>query len=127
MAVGFIVGLITFFFFIKNFQAIINLIDLYDSIVFFVLLPPMLFSDGFNLKKRRFFQNIFYINIYGFIGTILNFLTVASVIYTANYYNLIRDFGDITSVRILSIWEILLFAVTMCSMDDVAALSTIKP
>ena len=124
MTVGFIVGLITFFFFSKNFQTVI---DLNDSIVFFVLLPPMLFSDGFNLKKRRFFQNIFYINIYGFIGTILNFLTVASVIYAANYYNLIRDFGDITSVRILSIWEILLFAVTMCSMDDVAALSTIKP
>ncbi len=41
----------------------------------------MLFESGYNLKKRRFFQNIFYINIFGFVGTIINFVVIASLTY----------------------------------------------
>ena len=124
MLIGFLVGLITFFAFNTKFQTAINLSD---SVVFFILLPPMLFSDGFNLPKRRFFQNIFYINIYGVIGTIFNFLTIFGFMYAVNHYNLIRDFSNINIVRALYTPEILLFAAAMCSMDDVAATSSIKP
>lgn len=124
MLIGFLVGLITFFAFNAKFQTSINLSD---SVVFFILLPPMLFSDGFNLPKRRFFQNIFYINIYGIVGTIFNFLVVFGFMYAANHYNLIRDFSNISVVRKLYTPEILLFAAAMCSMDDVAATSTIRP
>jgi sodium/hydrogen exchanger-like protein 6/7/sodium/hydrogen exchanger 8 len=59
----------------------------------------MLFSEAFNLKKRRFFQNIFYINIYGIIGTLFNFLTIAAFMYLVNHYGLIRDFENIEKIR----------------------------
>lgn len=56
----------------------------------------MLFADGYNLKKRRFFQNLYYINIFGMIGTILNFAVFASLIYCISYvgmHHLTRQAG----------------------------------
>jgi hypothetical protein len=35
-----------------------------------------MFEDGYNFPKRKFVQNIFYVNLYGLLGTILNFITV---------------------------------------------------
>jgi hypothetical protein len=35
-----------------------------------------MFEDGYNFPKRKFVQNILYVNLYGLIGTILNFLCV---------------------------------------------------
>ena len=72
-----------------------------DNIVFYILLPPMLFADGYNLKKRRFFQNIYYINIYGMLGTILNFGVFAGLVYGVSEIGLIRDATDIGTVRYL--------------------------
>ena len=46
----------------------------------------MLFEDGYNIKKRKFFQNIMYINLYGILGTIFNFLVIFGILYAfANY------------------------------------------
>jgi sodium/hydrogen exchanger-like protein 6/7 len=44
----------------------------------------MLFADGYNLRKRRFFHNVYYINVYGLLGTILNFLTIALLVYAVS-------------------------------------------
>ena len=73
--VGLLVGLIVFLstdFFQKeqsNQEAI-------RTIIFLILLPPIMFEDGYNFPKRKFVQNIFYVNLYGLFGTILNFVTV---------------------------------------------------
>lgn len=68
----------------------------------------MLFADGYNLKKRRFFQNMYYINIFGLLGTILNFLVFAGLIYAvsalgslSHYLGLIRDFSNFNNIRYL--------------------------
>ena len=47
----------------------------------------MLFEDGYNIRKRKFFQNIFYINLYGIFGTILNFFVIFGTIYAFNNYS----------------------------------------
>lgn len=95
--------------------------------MFFVLLPPMLFADGYNLKKRRFFQNIYYINIYGMLGTVLNFMVIAGLTYAVSEMGLIRDLSNFNNVRTLEIWQVLLFAACMCSTDPIASLSELKP
>lgn len=44
----------------------------------------MLFADGYNLKKRRFFHNLYYINIYGLLGTVLNLLVTFLLVYAVS-------------------------------------------
>jgi sodium/hydrogen exchanger-like protein 6/7/sodium/hydrogen exchanger 8 len=46
----------------------------------------MLFEDGYNIRKRKFFQNIFYINLYGVLGTVVNFLVMFGIFYGYNYF-----------------------------------------
>jgi len=46
----------------------------------------MLFEDGYNIRKRKFFQNILYINLYGVLGTIVHFLVMFGIFYGYNYF-----------------------------------------
>lgn len=94
----------------------------------------MLFADGYNLKKRRFFQNLYYINIYGLVGTVLNFLVFVGLLFAVSalgtplfYQGLIRDTSNFDNIRYLESWQILLLSACMCSIDNVASLTEIKP
>lgn len=49
-----------------------------------LILPPIIFAGGYNLKKRRFFQNFFYITLYGLLGTLVNFGIVAGLTIAIN-------------------------------------------
>lgn len=57
------------------------------NVIILLLLPPMLFEDGYNIRKRKFFQNIMYINLYGILGTIINFLTLFGILFVFNNYS----------------------------------------
>lgn len=61
-----------------------KLSNLCRSVIILVLIPPMLFEDGYNIPKRKFFQNIFYINLFGIFGTIINFTVIFFIIYFFN-------------------------------------------
>ena len=41
------------------------------TVIFLVLLPPIMFEDGYNFPRRKFFQNFLYINVLGLLGTTL--------------------------------------------------------
>jgi len=52
----------------------------FDGTVFFyVCLPPIIFASGFNMRRRRFFDNIGYILLFGVIGTIVTFFAFAGM------------------------------------------------
>lgn len=52
--------------------------------IMLILLPPIMFEDGYNFPRRKFFQNILYINLYGLLGTVLNFFIVWGMLYGFN-------------------------------------------
>ena len=65
----------------KNYEKLLR------EVIILILLPPMLFEDGYNIRKRKFFQNIFYINLYGVLGTILHFLILFGLFYGFNTFS----------------------------------------
>lgn len=49
------------------------------EIFFYVCLPPIIFASGFNMRRRRFFQNIGYVLLFGIFGTILTFFVFSGL------------------------------------------------
>ena len=85
-----------------------------SDIFFYLILPIIIFSGGYNLKKKRFFKNFSYIFLFGFFGTLINFIVMAWL----NYYAL----SEINTNLI----EMLVFCATMCATDSVASLTIIN-
>lgn len=55
------------------------------DIFFYVCLPPIIFASGFNMRRRRFFENIGYVLTFGIFGTILTFFvfTGLTILFTS--------------------------------------------
>ena len=45
-----------------------------DDIFFYVCLPPLVFASGFNMQRKKFFENIANILLFGVMGTITTFV-----------------------------------------------------
>ena len=85
MIIGVVVSLIAIFFDPHaNFTKSIN----FSGDVFFTfVLPPIIFSAGYNLKKASFFKYFVYILNFGVFGTIMSFLWVAPITLLFNHFN----------------------------------------
>ncbi|CAK72458.1 unnamed protein product (macronuclear) [Paramecium tetraurelia] len=75
--IGLLIGVIT------EFQVLQNVnYDNSSEIFFFVLLPIIVFKEGYNLNKQHFMKNFFYVVLYGIFGTIFNFIVLAALNYS---------------------------------------------
>ena len=89
MIVGTLIALVSKY--IGNMNDSLNNFVTFDDEMFFnIVLPPIIFSAGYNLKKRAFFKYFFYIITFGIFGTIISFLTVSFLI---NYSNKLKFFA----------------------------------
>ncbi len=61
------------------------------DIFFYVCLPPIIFAAGFNMRRRRFFENIGYILTFGIFGTIITFFVFAGLTSLISNLQLIKD------------------------------------
>jgi NhaP-type Na+/H+ or K+/H+ antiporter len=61
------------------------------DIFFYVCLPPIIFAAGFNMRRRRFFENIGYILTFGVFGTIITFFVFAALTSLISNYGLIKN------------------------------------
>lgn len=58
--------------------------DFSYELFFTFILPPIIFGAGYNLRKKFFFKYLFYIFLFGVIGTIVNFCCVAPLTLLVN-------------------------------------------
>lgn len=102
------------------------------NIFFYVCLPPIIFAAGFNMQRRRFFENIFYILLFGVIGTIVTFFIFSGLTYLSTmnglyaYNNSDVVTGDRWFTFVLMPIEAFLISSLLCSSDVIAAISIVK-
>ena len=109
-------------------------VEFNDNLFFYFCLPPLVFASGFNMKRKKFFENIGNILLFGVGGTVVTFVVFVSLTYILQ--GLITD-GTIpitqnnwaTGVEKpidLSLMEIMLMCALLCSTDVIAAVSMIN-
>ena len=88
-----------------------------SSIVFYFLLPPIIFAAGYTLKTQSFFSNFSYISIFGFFGTFISFVIISS---------LSIFFRSKVGLESISTKECLLLASVLSATDTVSAITVVK-
>lgn len=139
MLIGLLFACINFFF--RSFGTdISNSINFNGDVFFNLILPPIIFAAGYNLKRKGFYKYLLYIISYGLIGTIINFLLVAPITYIFSQYGLfgishigekfqymLSEDPDLMSKSIsFTIKEIILYAAVISATDSVAALTFVN-
>ncbi len=56
-----------------------------ESSLFYFILPPIIFSAGYTLKKQNFIENFSYILMFGLFGTLLCMMFLSYLIVGASY------------------------------------------
>lgn len=84
-----------------------------DNIFLYLVLPPIIFTAGYTLKKKKFFTYLQQIVLYGLLGSVVNFIFIT---FAAYYYQ-----------RITLSWnQALLLASVLAANDEISAISLIK-
>jgi NhaP-type Na+/H+ or K+/H+ antiporter len=97
-------------------------LDDFDPTFFFnVLLPPIVFSAGFNMRKRNFFRYFGVIFLMGVVGTVI-MLVCLGLIARWTSVNKVLEGADGSYIQ-LSPLDSLKLATLLCSTDTVVALS----
>ena len=95
-----------------------SILELDSSVFFFVLLPPIIFSSGYHLKRRLLYKNLGAICSLAFLGTLISVVTMtASLVWLQS-----KDFFR-PALGELSTMELLSFSALISSTDPVAALA----
>ena len=108
-----------------------DLMKFSDDLFFYFCLPPIVFASGFNMQRKKFFENIRNIILFGLVGTIIAFISFS--LMTILYKDYIGEMTQVdgatgvTTMLDLSTIEIIIMCSLLCSTDVIAAVSLIKP
>lgn len=97
-----------------------KLIEFDTSVFFYFVLPPIIFSAGYNLRINEFVDNIGYISLYGFFGTFISFISLSLL---GLFFS---QSGALATESQLSTRDTLLLACVLSATDTVAAVSVVK-
>ena len=115
MILGMIISLITHF--ITPFENYEKSLEFNDNIFFTFILPPIIFSAGYNIKVKTFFKYFHYSVIFGILGTFITFCIIFFSTYIFNKINLFKISFNIK--------DILLYSAVISSTDTVSPLAFI--
>ena len=64
-----------------------DIMEFNTDLFFYFVLPPIIFKEGFNMYRKRFFANIGNISLFGVLGTFVTFATFSGLTYAilSNY------------------------------------------
>lgn len=121
--------LISYLAFEKDADQIMSLLKFDGNLFFYFILPPIVFSSGYNMHRGKFFENISYILFFGVLGTIVTYLAFVVFTYLANENIAMYKYSGLTGKTeefSLTMKEILLMCSLLCSTDVIAAVSIVS-
>ena len=124
--VGFTISLCAF---MSNNNMIQENIIFDDNVLFYFCIPPIVFASGYNMRRKRFFQNFTNIMIFGILGTVVTYIIFAVLTVWIHSYGWMTMYDSKTGLwqqLTLSTPEILLMSSLLCSTDVIAAISMVK-
>merc|ERR1712216_250992 len=90
------------------------------EVLYYALLPPIIFEAGYTLNKKRFFKNIGTITIFAIFGTFLSTFFIAAFLEKMTQSGFIQVLQGATSV------EFLLFGAIISAVDPVSTTSILS-
>ena len=100
-----------------------------ENFFFYFCLPPIVFASGYNMKRKKFFENFNNILIFGVFNTIVSFILFAVMTYIVMEMDFLElydpETGEYEHFK-LSVMEILLMCSLLCCTDVVAAVAVIN-
>ena len=72
--IGFLISLCAY---MSNNNMIQENIIFDDNVLFYFCIPPIVFASGYNMRRKRFFQNFTNIMIFGIFGTLVTYIIFA--------------------------------------------------
>ena len=116
MLLGMFISLLTHF--ITPFDNYEKSLEFNDNVFFTFILPPIIFSAGYNIRAKNFFKYFHYSVIFGVLGTFITFIIIFSSTYLFNKINLFQINFNIK--------DILLYSAVISSTDTVSPLAFIS-
>ena len=70
---------ISYFYFQTGSHTMQAVVEFNDNLFFYFCLPPLVFASGFNMHRKKFFENIGNIMLFGVGGTIVTFIVFVAL------------------------------------------------
>ena len=96
-----------------------GLLSFSPKVFFFVLLPPIIFNSGYNLKRELFFRHIAPISLFAVVGTLISTFAVAIMLQAVKKMGWMGDFDP----RFI---ELLTFGALISATDPVSTLAVFQ-
>lgn len=90
-----------------------------DGVFFTFILPPIIFSAGYNMHCKNFFKYFHYAIIFGILGTFLSFVLTSLITVMCSYTSMFS--------MDLTLKDVLLFSSVISATDTVSPLAFVSP
>mmetsp|Transcript_34547 Transcript_34547/g.33752 ORF Transcript_34547/g.33752 Transcript_34547/m.33752 type:complete len:84 (+) Transcript_34547:188-439(+) len=71
----------------------VDMVSFDETYFFYFCLPPIVFSAGYNMKRKMFFENFNNVVLFGIISTIFQFLLFATFTYLVMQWGALQKFN----------------------------------
>ena len=90
---GMIISLILYF---SGHEDMTNMMTFDENFFFYFCLPPIVFASGYNMKRKKFFENFTNILLFGLFGTVLQFTIFSILTYVVVNMEVLYKYNGIT-------------------------------